>query len=167
MGASVCSDFSCDLSSGRQRVSLANANPQRFERRRSQTQLPVGPSFLELAGRSDHSSSLGSSKSSSGVHIVGISNPAKRHKLATRFAIWAFAKCLQFHVNKYCTPWTVATAMCAASRIAFGGRIPDFIMDSVSCSASTVTAKEFRESATKSRFLTSDGSPAEISSITT
>lgn len=80
--------------------------------------------FGEFLLRWGHCSSVSSSRSSSGVQIVGISYPARLHSTAIRLEIRALARCLQFHVIRYCTSWTVATAMCAASRIALVGNPP-------------------------------------------
>ena len=48
---------------------------------------------------------------SSGVHMIGGFRPSERQMASIVPRIVAFARCLQFHVNRYVTSWAVATPM--------------------------------------------------------
>jgi len=51
-------------------------------------------------------------------------NPSELQTTDTLRMIWAFARCLQFHVRRQSTSFTAATATCAASRTARTGMAP-------------------------------------------
>lgn len=77
LGESACSDSSCGPLDDHQLASLVTAYPQRFEQRCSRKPPRAVLGFRGPVERSDHSSLLCSSSSSSGVQIIGISYPAR------------------------------------------------------------------------------------------
>jgi hypothetical protein len=62
--------------------------------------------------------------SSSGVQMIGGCRPSERQMASIVPRIVAFARCLQFHVNKYVTSCAAATPMWKASTVAFAGKAP-------------------------------------------
>ncbi len=98
--------------------------------------------------------------SSSGVHRIGASQPARRHTASTSGRFSALAICAEFQVKRYETPWVAAMAMCKASARAFEGKAAPFNKARASISASAVVSSDRRAAKKVVRRTAAAGSPS-------
>ncbi len=82
--------------------------------------------------------------SSSGVQIIGGSNPLPRHVFSIFDRSCALAMCSKFHVKRYFTPFVAAREICIASRGSVSGIALDLNRASANSSASGEPPKTSR-----------------------
>lgn len=105
--------------------------------------------------------------SSSGVQRIGAAYPCARQTSSTCRRSVAFAICATFRVKTKSTPWTAATAMCAASAAACDGKGTRSISQAADSATSVVTSGNGRPDVSARRRSAASGSPARSSSSTT
>ena len=104
--------------------------------------------------------------SSSGVQMMGGLRPSERQTASIVLRIVAFARCLQFQVNRYATSCAAATPMWNASTVAFPGSAPFRTNSLARRVAASVRGRTEIPCSARSRRARRSGSPTAASSMT-